>query len=153
MNKKQLIVTWVMGILLLSTSLNVAFGNDFFKTNSTYVPMNKPSFKYGRMHIGNDEITWQWGIESKYKVNMEIDDYCIIELLSEPLPRFYDTKCRYIKITFVEPKLNSIGLEFVEKLEDFNHTGNEWFSYALLSDEPPTNKPIEPITMEEAFKN
>ncbi len=136
MNKKQLILIM---IIALSIPPIFCFGQDKNKLlkEGTYVPLNKPAFEYGRLTCSQDNLSWLSGIKAKYKIIEETEQYCIIEITSMPLPKFYDEEYRYIQITWVEPEAEQevIGFEFAKSLKDFNKEGNEWFSYGLINKE------------------
>lgn len=107
-----------------------------------YIAMNKPSFKYGRMIVTSNTISWRNGPKDiKYRITEKGRDRWVGEFL-EPLPTLEGVKYRYMIWGWLEPALGCISIELSNKLAPADDDTALWFSYAPLHDMLPI-KPLD----------
>jgi hypothetical protein len=99
-----------------------------------YVPLNKPSFKYERMMLTSNTISWRNGPKGvKYRIIDKASDLWIAEF-SKPLPEIYGITYRYMLFNWVEAELGYIGIALRNTLPPADDETGLWFSYAPYDD-------------------
>ena len=98
--------------------------------NRTYDPMGQNSFSYGSMHVGKNQISWEKGPSSKYKVLQSNKDLLIIEFTG-PID-FDGKKYRYARFTEFDSneKLYMVGIELSDTIEGLDKDPELLFPYA-----------------------
>ena len=114
--------------------INEISAEEFIVKEGLFAPMNDLASEYGGMTITKDEISWKSGVESRYSILENEDNYCVIKLLATSVPEFDGNEYRFIKISSAETERGpgAICLEFARALEDFGNKDNKQLFYGLI---------------------
>ncbi len=128
-NKKQLIVTWVIAILLLGGCSSPTSIKPF---EGTWAPVSKVYLNFGKMIIKNDSIEWESGQKVSYLVIKQQRDETVIGFKDKILPKFHGREYKFIRFTpgktpYVKDK--GIEVSFYEPSRDLNDNNAMWGVY------------------------